>query len=263
MRNNYLSYLTLTPWHYSSYDRYKFFRREEAKHLIRVFPFTKGFGGHTARCYLGYEQVLGRRIDYLTFLRDPVWRYLSHYNYQKKVMGIDWEIHDFLDEKRFDNFMTMRIAGSPDLGKAKAFLAEKFRFVGIVERFNESLILMKNELGLTNLNVCYEPKNASPNSDYRSESLFREDDILDRVYENNRLDIELYQHALKYIYPKYIEGFNRNLKRETEDLAEANRGFTFSKKRRLAWAIYRWACYRIMEYILFRLMHNSYQHHGH
>ena len=87
-RNNFLRYLTLTPWSYWANKGENVFSKHEAKWLFRLLPFTPGFGGHTTRCYLDYEEVVGA-LNYITFLRDPIRRYKSHYNYQRKVMNIN------------------------------------------------------------------------------------------------------------------------------------------------------------------------------
>ena len=54
----------------------------EFQNLVHIFPFVKGIGGHSLRCYKGYEKHYPN-MNYITFLRDPVSRYLSHYSYRK------------------------------------------------------------------------------------------------------------------------------------------------------------------------------------
>ena len=255
-RNNYsVGYIVLTPWYYWSNEEESVFTKDEAGYLFRILPFVKGFGGHTVRSYLGYEDVLNCKIDYITFLRDPIDRYISHYNYQRNVMGINWSLEEFLSEERFNNYMTKRIAGCYDVNKAKRILLEDFTFVGLVERFDESLILMKNELELRNFCIFYEKRNVSPNPSYKQEDIFKDKNVLDKIYENNALDIELYHFVQNTIYKKYVENFKRDLEEEVRIFKSLNRNYRFSRVKLLLGTSYRYLICRNLEFILQRLFH--------
>jgi hypothetical protein len=75
----------MTPWYLRANARGNELSFEEVLMLFRLLPHTRGFGGHTTRSYLGYERAAGRPIRYVTFVRDPVKRYLSHFNHQRSV----------------------------------------------------------------------------------------------------------------------------------------------------------------------------------
>ena len=87
--------------------------------LRRWLPFIGGIGGHTTRSWLDYEGAVGRDVFRFTFMRDPIARYMSHFNYQRIRMGLDWRIEEFLAESRFDNYHTRRYAGRASLERAK------------------------------------------------------------------------------------------------------------------------------------------------
>lgn len=77
--------------------------------LIKSYPFVKGIGGHTLRRYFDYDKYLeNKETKYLTFLREPISRYLSHYFYQKKKMGINWTLESFCASSEFNNFQTKK-----------------------------------------------------------------------------------------------------------------------------------------------------------
>ncbi len=133
--------MTVTPWYRgSANDEYNYFTKNEARYFFKILPFTKGFGGNSVKSWLNYEQVLNCKIDYITFLRNPIERYISHHNQYKNEKKTYWDIKQYLRQREFDNLMTKRIAGSADLNKAKKILLEDFTFVGLTERFDESLI---------------------------------------------------------------------------------------------------------------------------
>ena len=99
LRNNDpLRYLTLTPWFYEANEPGNWLTADELQWLRRLLPHTRGIGGHPPRSFLDYEAAVGEPLQYFTFLRDPVKRWTSHYNYQREVMGVPWTAEAFLDD---------------------------------------------------------------------------------------------------------------------------------------------------------------------
>lgn len=127
-------------------------------------------------------------------------------------MRIDWSFDDFLAEEKFSNFMTKRLAGSYDLEKAKERLNTSFSFVGLTEFFDQSLLIMKYRLFDEDFDLAYQKRNVAKS--YQPESLSEEH--IQRVQENNQLDLELYGHAKDIFenrcqkeYPETFVGFRR------------------------------------------------------
>jgi hypothetical protein len=122
--------------------------------------------GHHA---FGLHLNLPRPAKYITVLRDPVDRVASVYRLVSKVPGNrqhdtvkteNLSLHEFaargLDFET-DNGQCRLVTGRTDipigecqedlLDEAKANLRRWFRFVGITERYDESLVLLRRELG--------------------------------------------------------------------------------------------------------------------
>ena len=106
--------------------------------------------------------------------------------------------------------MTRPISGSFDIDRAKKYLHERFRFVGLVEKFDESLVLMKNELNLANLRLCYGRRNVCPCSKHGKQNLLSDKEIVKKLMKRNELDIELYEYAKTVIFEKYKDRFDGN-----------------------------------------------------
>lgn len=253
-RNNYpLRYMPLTPRSTWANEEDHVLTQEQAKKLFSLFPFAVGFGGHTVRSYVDYESVLGKPIRYFTYLRDPIKRYISHYNYHRNVTGIDWTIDAFLREPRLHNFMTKRLAGCFDVDRAKEQLTQRMSFVGLTDRFDESLLLLRAELGMPDLNVFYQKQNASRVANYQKDPELQEEETQQRIREVNALDIELYEFAKSELYPEYVSRFGPGLEQAVADFQEANRTYHFSKMRRLCWTAFRHLGYRNLEYAIHKL----------
>jgi hypothetical protein len=158
---------------------------------------------------------------YMTFLRDPVDRVVSHYHRHihrrrpdragspKELASRNvraGSIEEALVEMRLpqlSNLATRFLCGHPSplgelpasaLDDAKANLRQ-FAFIGIQERFEESISLLQRTLGLDAVpRDTYEDRHVSHDRP-TVEGISREEREL--IMERNRLDIELYAFGLR------------------------------------------------------------------
>lgn len=162
----------------------------------------------------GLHEYLPQPSQYITIMRDPVERVMSHYYYAlrcpehylyERVVGEGMGLEDYVASKvssELENGQTRMLSGSvsgctdgddscteEDLAQAKANL-EKHVIAGLAESFNESLALFAAELGWTQLD--YASKNISQQRP-RKKDLSRS--TLDVIEAANRLDLELYEAA--------------------------------------------------------------------
>jgi len=201
MLNYYIpGYVSLKPWYYWTNDTGNYLTQKELKSLQYFHPFLKGFGGHTTRHYLNYGDILRKDIKYFTFLREPISRYLSHFQFQRDKMNINRSLEAYIDEKKFNNYMTIRLAKIEDAEKAINELDSKFIFVGIVEQYNESLLRLRNTLNWS-FNPLYEKINeGNSKSSICFEGLPL--NMQRKIIDNNSQDIILYN--------EYLKKFNQN-----------------------------------------------------
>ena len=135
--------------------------------------------GHFA--YGVHQGVVDYR--YFTFLRDPVNRHFSDYFFLKRYEGHpmqpalssgaitlrDWARLDDPSMTTYRNITTRLISGDvsndhPDrasVERAKYLMAVDFAFVGLAERFDESVLILAKRLGWAS--VFYLTKNVSAN----------------------------------------------------------------------------------------------------
>jgi hypothetical protein len=187
----------------------------------------------TAHIPLGIREYLpeyvakGREVRYFTFLREPIDRSLSHYfaireqragsaqqpKFARSPLPEEPTLDDMLEGGHIhDNLHTRMLSGLPEpfgevseemLEQAKRNLREGLVFFGLTERFDESLVLAKQRLGLRS--ILAKP---SGHSRQRSRSRAsgrvnitrpRGDEVPGELIEAaercNRYDIELYRYA--------------------------------------------------------------------
>jgi hypothetical protein len=182
----------------------------------------KAISGHM---HFGLHELLPNPCLYVTMLRDPVRRLISHYyyicctpnhRYHNVVVSKKISLEDFIfsrvDGIAIDNCQTRLLSGlegqlsetsfghcSDDmLNKAQKNLKDSFSVIGIAEKFQESYRLMQETLGWKP--IPYSNKNV--NSNYAIADILPQ--TLTLIEKYNELDIKLYRYALQIFEEKYL-----------------------------------------------------------
>jgi hypothetical protein len=186
--------------------------RTSRKVATRIRAGARVAVGHVP--YGLFREHLPADTRYMTFVREPVDRVLSHYwrhirrreqhrrsGGRKNAIARADSLEEALVEMRLphiNNLATRFLCGSPAptgvlpasaLDDAKLNLRE-FAFVGLQERFEESIVLLQRMLGLGS--VPYENRHVSSDRPAVEELT---DDERELIAECNQLDAELYEFA--------------------------------------------------------------------
>jgi hypothetical protein len=211
----------LIEWEYPLFEMYSvdpvLFRWSRA-HLWRLpqrrLKRFRVFKGHMP---FGLHKILPQPATYITVMRGAVERVISAYYFMSNYMlhpnywkfrREGWTLEDFVRRSPRENVQTKMIAGADYdapctaeiLAKAKDNL-QYFSVVGLTERFEESLALMKLRFG-------WKLKSYSSFNVTRTRPKRRDlpQSTLDLIAERNRFDIELYECAAKI----FEEMINKN-----------------------------------------------------
>jgi hypothetical protein len=224
----------LIEWEYPLFEIYSVdpvFFRWSASHLwqlpARRLKRTRMFKGHML---FGLHKILPQRATYITVLREPIDRVISAFYFMRSYMlhpaywqfrRENWTLEDFVRRLPRENAQSKILAGgefnSPCteeiFEQAKENLFRHFSVVGLSERFEESLALMKLRFGwklqrYSSFNVT----RARP----RKRDLPQT--TLDLIVEKNSFDVALYECAAKLFEDAVKKNATevRNIARELE-----------------------------------------------
>jgi hypothetical protein len=172
------------------------FTGNDFKTYLRLNPLIKCIGGHAVVPYSDLSQTYPD-IRFFTVLRDPVKRYISHYEYAVQSLGKRMTFQEFLGWDLASNLQTKKLAGVADAAVAMKTLEERFCLVGVVERFESFLTSLKLTMRPRRVNTSYDIKNggkyASRGGNY--------DEYMEDIIRNNEQDISVYNYCLKTLIP--------------------------------------------------------------
>jgi hypothetical protein len=209
------------------------FRASDLKRSFWLNPFLCSIGGHSVTAFSDLETVV-KDIRYITLLREPKTRYVSHYFYHMSMIKKYIHFREFLAFGEKWNFQTASLSvgnfrgiriSSADLERAKELLSEEFLLVGVVEEFDEFLVQLKRLLRPKRFDPRYSPQNVSRAGDHSSRDYPQ--NILtkysDEIAERNQLDLELYEHVVSCLLPRQRAEYGSSLSADVNEFQKALR----------------------------------------
>lgn len=176
---------------------------EDLKKDNLIYSNVKCISGHGVKPFINYGEF-NNQLKWFTFLRDPIKRFVSQYIHQQtsNLKQYHMPIEEWADRYARSNWQVKWIAGEEDLEAAKQIIKEKFVFIGLTEKFDESLLKMQNVFG-NRFDINYKnQKMLSRDNSLKNELLNNQYMELVSFFKlQNELDLKLYDFVLNEIYP--------------------------------------------------------------
>lgn len=189
---------------------------EDLRFAMRLYPRLRSVAGHGV-VPLGDLGKACRSIRYFLFLRDPVARCISHYQYRRnKDESSDFEpwLAQFANyQVRF--LCRTRDAGTPAAGEARAdeaieVIERQVGFVGLQERFDESLVLLARWVDDSEFDPAYRARNVAQKSSVRRE-ITGDPRLMDLLRAHHVEDEKLYRYVRDVAYPRQVADYGPTL----------------------------------------------------
>jgi hypothetical protein len=195
------------PWHGAWTDPP--FSTADLKRVRKLYPRLASIAGHRVSGYVDLEEP-GTDFRYMTFLREPVALCASRFQYQleyRKKQNLEFEA--WIEKDWVRNAQTQRIGGTTDARDAIAVIHRKAMFVGLTERFDESVVLLQ-ALRAPDLDIAYAPENVAKRSDV-AKRLLADPGTRRMIVDANGADLELYDHVVREVYPAQQAAYGGSL----------------------------------------------------
>jgi hypothetical protein len=220
---------------------------------------TKWFGKYDLECtrwiYWKLKSIAGHlvmpgsnlleadpNVWFFAFLRDPIERCASHYQFQVQKMGVKTPFEEWIETPGFRNVQTQRLAGEVNVDQAIKVLDERVGFVGLVEEFDESLVMLRNACPLNGLDIRYSPTNVAENSQIKHRLLLNPK-TRQLLEDANESDLSLYDYVKNDVFPQQKEEYGSDLIPDVRIFRSKNSP-AIAVGRRFSGAMLRHAIYR-------------------
>lgn len=210
-------------------DRKPCVDRDDLERVQRLYPNLRGIAGHSVK---PYEELgeMSPEIRFFTFLRDPAKRFMSHFLNRARIYTRE-AFDEWVSSAWTQNWQTKVIAGVPDANKAIEIIGERIGFVGLTERFDESLVLLGQwiaEPGFSGeyrrVNQLQEKRRPRDIERERTDTSYLKTEYAHRrIAEANAEDQKVYDFVATTIYPQQVAAYQGDLQSDLRTLQERNR----------------------------------------
>jgi hypothetical protein len=191
------------------------FSSHDLQRLRRLYPNLESIAGHRVRGYVDLQEN-GTEFRYFTFLRHPLKRLASYYQFKVLDKGYEDAFENWIVQREWPhNRQTKAIAGVVDVDEAIRTIKEKNIFVGLAERFDESIVMLKS-LVANDLNISYKRVNVA-RKDTIKDRLLATESTRQMLIEANQADLELYNYVEQELYPTYQQEYGSSLQDDVAD----------------------------------------------
>ena len=207
------------PWHAAWSDPP--FSTADLERVRKLYPRLASIAGHRITGYVDLEEA-GTDLRYLTFLREPVALCASRFQYQldyRKKKNLVFE--EWIEKDWVRNSQTQLIGGTTDPAHATSVIDRKEMFVGLTERFDESIVMLR-ELRAPDLQIGYRPVNVAKSSGV-AKRLLSDPRTRQLIVDANQADLELYDHVNREVYPAQERAYGTSLSRSVDSFREETR----------------------------------------
>lgn len=194
------------PWHARWSDPP--FSSHDLQRLRKLYPHLDSIAGHRITGNVDLQEN-GTKFDYFTFMRDPIKTCASRFQYNVQYRKKNIEFEDWIQQDWTRDQQTKRIAGGSDVNQAIRVIQQKNIFVGVTERFDESMLLLK-ALVSDNLNISYERVNVARDNTI-AKNLLETEKTRQMLIEANQADLELYNFINQDVFPSFQRDYGSSL----------------------------------------------------
>jgi len=191
------------------------------RRLRWLYPYLLSIAGHQVKPHVDLSSLCPN-VRYFLFVRDPIARTASHYQFNVQVMKYQMSFDEWCRNEQYRNLQTKHIAGCECADTAIEILRNRVFFVGLLERFDESLVMLQRKHADPRLNIRYESENVATDSSIK-QALVGNPETRRQLEELNGEDLRLYEYITTELYPSQQQAHGDTLEQDVETFTAGNR----------------------------------------
>ncbi|MCA9213014.1 MAG: sulfotransferase family 2 domain-containing protein [Planctomycetales bacterium] len=238
------------------------FMADDFRRVRWLYPSLVSIAGHGVTGTSDLAEVVPN-IRYFTFLRDPLARLLSQYQFNWNCMPDSerstWKPDEYFEQvilTKFNNVQSRMLAGDDGADAAIEFLQSNSVFVGMTESYNESLVRFRDWTGIEDFDIRYRSVNRTSDisNDLRDAMKWRianDHKLADRVALANRDDIRLYDFACE-MYAEQRRAYGHRLSGDVANFLDSQADNMALQDEQLSSQLYRNLVYKPLRKWIFK-----------
>ncbi len=211
------------------------FTASDLQRLKAVYPKLKSIAGHKVRAYTDLNKAQPD-VKFFALVREPLRRQASHFQFLKDRRKLTIDFEEWVHTNDWGaNWQTRMLTGTDDVNEAIRLIEKKQVLVGLVEHFDEWLLLTKGLL-VNDLDISYQRKNVASDKTLANQ-LLEDKRTRTILEEQNKADLELYNYIKHELYPSFKRQYGARL--EADLLQFQNNRGNFHNSRVVQSRLYR------------------------
>lgn len=154
-------------------------------------------------------------LRFFTFVRTPLERCASEYQHRVGFGGLRKTFESWIQSPAARNHQVRQLCGAEDADLAIDMIRGRMGFVGLVERFNESLVLFRRWANDGRIDIRYHAKNVSRDRRIRCQ-LLRNLETRRLLIDANREDLKLHDYIAQTVFPQQIGEYGARFEMDLE-----------------------------------------------
>ncbi|MCP4570904.1 MAG: sulfotransferase family 2 domain-containing protein [bacterium] len=195
---------------------------DEFRRLTRLAPGLRAVGGHALTVWSSLHEL--RPVRYFAFLRDPVRRMASHYQFHRATTPNPLDLDAWCAWHEPQEHQLKFFSRDADPQEAMNVVERHGIFIGLVESFDESVIMLRQAVA-PDLNPAYRRANVARDNTV-ARAVLDDPAQRERIAAMVRGEQILYEWVRETWYPRQVAAHGEGLAAEAEHFAaDTGRGF--------------------------------------
>lgn len=191
----------------------------------RFYPNLSSISGHCVLPLNGLQTECPE-IRFFTIVRDPVQRCVSHYQFVRQKRRTDEPFSTWLPKHA--NFQVRSLCRTLDMvdpseitaEQAIATLEQHVGFVGMLERYHESLVMLRKWCEPLTLDITHRSRNIAVDNSIKKE-LLADPQVVAQIKSLHQEDQKLYHYVRDVIYPRQLLNYGHTLSADLKAFEES------------------------------------------